>query len=1269
MMSINETPSSRVVHDGDTFRIERKYEGGQAIISKILVDIQGLSYLYNEYNILTKFLSECEAARGAIRKGRIDGKLATFLEWAEGDSLEEWLQQNPPPASYTYKGEIEDLMDRVNIAQAIVQAVSQVHENGVVHNDVTPGNIIIDLERGAPSCRVKLIDFAHAEKIDDAKMVDGVNVQVNSDLTGLGYVCNDLFLGGSDRKAPESVVALVADLLQLTSRAYTSSKDANLDLKQMVDLPEIFLFDRSTEDMSRGLNLLPGKMYGRDKERAVLIDAYRQISDKSGDSPEVILISGNSGTGKSSLVDELHWEVKANGGYFISGKFDQLRRVQPYTALITACGQLCDLILEMHPSTVEKLRSAIKEAVGDQGRVLTDLIPSLVKVIGEQPKVDDAIGIDAHNRLVFLFRGFVRSVSKASIRVVMSLLDLQWADGGSLDLIRMLVTDSANHSFIFIGIYQDYDLSYNSHPAALALRGIRKRNDNITDIKMGNLPLQDVHRFVSDELGMQIRFIISLTNVVYEKTSGNMFFVIQVLLYLRNERLLFFDHDACVWEWDEHHIRSKISHFDHVRDLVANRILKCSTDMQNILSVAATIGSYFDEDTVMLATKDGESVWFPSRHILSYSKKEVLALIHACVREGFVKATKTEHKYKFVHDSFQEAAFSRLSLEESRRLHLHIGLLVFEKSREDKTEKSLFFAVDQLNKGSHLIERRERKIELANLNLRAAQKAIKSLAFGPATEYLETGIELLCDGDWKDNSHDHHWENEYTLSLELFTSLVECLYYTGQRDQIEELVKEIFRHAYSFLDKQRAHSCLINFLTGVGRLDEAIDVGFNGLAQVGEKFPRSVTTKAVIIDLLRTKFVLAGKTDKDLCSLPPMKNEEKLIAMKIMSDIGATLFLSRPKYVPLLVFRLVRLSLKFGSCNETANALAAYGIILGSGLGQYKSGYRFGQLAMTLARRDTTREWLAYIYMLVYSCINHWVMHIENTIDPLRSSQSIGMDVGAVEVSCYSACAIAIHSFVKGELLSPLEHEMQMSSQQMIEYSIEVMQGVLAPFHQCVLNLMGQSEDPLKLNGEVMNEDMQIVLMKNQSNKHAELGIYMNVVCLAYLFGDYTRAGEFVDKLVEESEVGSQVEELLKTFYCGLTCFALAKDTNDRKWRKLAMKDLKKIKKWSQLSPFNCLQKLLLLKAEAAVLGRRYSKAEKYYYDAIYFSQKHGFLNDEAIAHERLGIFFLAERNNEKAAFDQLLSAKDLYKKWGAHAKVEHIKKKIRNSGISPSSS
>eukprot|EP00978_Attheya_sp_CCMP212_P004096 scaffold8873_cov71-Attheya_sp.AAC.1 len=110
MVSADETPSSQVIHNSATFRIERIYEEGKPIIKKTLMDIGGLAYLYNEFKILTNVLSDCAAARGAIWKGRVDGQLVTFLEWAEGCSLATWFQRHPPPTSYMIAS--DDLEDR-----------------------------------------------------------------------------------------------------------------------------------------------------------------------------------------------------------------------------------------------------------------------------------------------------------------------------------------------------------------------------------------------------------------------------------------------------------------------------------------------------------------------------------------------------------------------------------------------------------------------------------------------------------------------------------------------------------------------------------------------------------------------------------------------------------------------------------------------------------------------------------------------------------------------------------------------------------------------------------------------------------------------------------------------------------------------------------------------------------------------------------------------------------------------------------------------------
>eukprot|EP00978_Attheya_sp_CCMP212_P025460 scaffold81937_cov51-Attheya_sp.AAC.1 len=1262
----SKTNFRKLIHRNETVIIELVEENGTSVIKKTLNDIQGLSFLYNEFNILTRTLDNCGAVRGAIRKGRVDGKLALFLEWAEGCSLKQWLKKNPPPDSYEV--DTDALKQRMEMAQGIAAALSQIHRRGVVHNDVSPDNIVVDVKKD--KFIIKFIDFALAQEATAAE-IDDVGEKVMDDICNLGFVFNELFMGSTsadlegakppaDRKLPQTIINFVANLLHALDEtlAYRSIKDAELDLIQMLELPHIFLYDRA-EGPIDNLEFVPGKLYGREKERAIILDAYhRVVNNASHDgTPEMMLISGYSGTGKSALVEELHDEIKGMGGYFVSGNFDQLRRAQPYTALITAFNALVsDIILGGDQATVDKVSRAIKKAVGDQGRVLTDVIPSLIDLIGKQPEVDETTGIEAQNRLVFVIRMFVKSVSKTAKTVIMSIDNLQWADSASIDLIRMLVTDSSNDSFFFIGIYRDNEVT-DMHPLNLTLREIEKRNDNVTNIKIGNLSLQDVNRFISDEMGMSQRFVRPLATAVYEQSHGNVFFTIQLLLSLTEERLIMFDRDFNHWNWDEEKMHAKLRAFDNVGDLLVSRVMKCSTGTRNVLQVASAIGSDFDELTVMSIIKSEDaSSWLPGdKHryeSTSYGASEVRAYIHGAVREGLVRTTKNEQAFKFMHDTIHQAVYTLLSPDESRNLHLKIGSLVLLSTTEEECENMLFFIVDQLNKGASLIKDENKKIELSKLNLQAAQKAIKSSAYGPATEYLRTGLEYIGE---------YYWENQYDLSLELFTSLVECLYCTGNYDEIEVLVEEVFDHATCFLDKQRAHACLIKYLTQQGRFQEAIDAGFDGLAQVGEVFPSSISTRVILVDLVKAQFMLFGKSDRYLSNLPPMVNKNKLAAMKIIIDLTAAVFVSNPQHFPVLIIRLLKLSLKYGSCNETVNAYSTYGLVLGTGFGQYRKAYRFGQLALNLARKLETKEWLVHVHLVVYSSIFHWIMHVDKTIEPLRYAQRIGMEAGAVEYAGYSATTICIHSFVKGDDLIALEADMQIYTQQMLEYSIKIPLKNLSPFHQCVLNLMGRSVNPKQLNGAIMREESQVDLMKEESNKVAELNIYVNGMYLAYLFGDYKRAGELIDKM-GDGVVGSQIEEVVRVFFYGLTSFALAKkSTDNKKWRIRAMASLKKIKKWCSFSKSNFLQKLLMLKAEKAVLNRRYDKAEMYYCEAIASAAENGFLNDEALAYERHGMY-LFEKKDFDAAADRLASAEKLYMKWGAQAKVNHLSELIRNA-------
>eukprot|EP00978_Attheya_sp_CCMP212_P007274 scaffold16936_cov61-Attheya_sp.AAC.1 len=677
--------------------------------------------------------------------------------------------------------------------------------------------------------------------------------------------------------------------------------------------------------------------------------------------------------------------------------------------------------------------------------------------------------------------------------------------------------------------------------------------------------------------------------------------------------------------------------------------------MHDILPVTAAIGNDFDESFVyiILANRGQLDICLSTlnHQTLFYAESEIRAFLHEAVREGYIRQFSTG-RYKFVHDSIQKAAYSILDPNEAMYLHLKIGTLSLkQKFIRKQSGSSLFFAVDHLNKGSSLVKDTEPRLDIVKFNLQAAQQAFNSFVYTPAIEYLRTCIDFLSL---------EHWKDEYELSLEIFTLLVECLYSGNKPDEMEGLVKEIFYEARFFADKQRAHTCYIKYLIGKGRLEEAIEVGLEGLVQVGEVFPKNVNNSVLILDLLKTKYLLSWKSDKYLTSLPPMKNQDKIAAMKILSLIGLIVFQVQPEYLPLMTFRMVRLSLRFGSCKETANAFAAYGLVLGTGLGQYRQGYRFGQLALKLVDRGEGREWIAQVYVCVYSAINHWVMHVEKATEPLKYAYRVGVEAGNVDYTGYCAVAISVISFLVGKPLVDVEHDMWFFIQQMNTFALQAGRALLTPYHQSVLNLMGRSENPMLLNGEAMNEKEHLKFVRKQSNIFAENALNMNSLWLAYFFGDYARAGRFVEITNDLDLIkGSLPEDFANVFYSGLASFALAKlNNNSKKWKALGMLSIRKIRRWSKNSPSNSSHKLLLLKAEKSVLGKRHDKTERYFNKAIQEAKKNGFLSEEALATERFALFLL-ERKNISMAAKKFVLASALYQKWGAQAKVDLINELI----------
>ena len=101
--------------------------------------------------------------------------------------------------------------------------------------------------------------------------------------------------------------------------------------------------------------------------------------------PELVLVSGYSGIGKSSVVQELHRVLVPPRGLFASGKFDQYKRDIPYATLAQAFQGLIRPLLGKDDAELGRWRDALRQALGPNGLLMVGLVPELKPIIGEPP--------------------------------------------------------------------------------------------------------------------------------------------------------------------------------------------------------------------------------------------------------------------------------------------------------------------------------------------------------------------------------------------------------------------------------------------------------------------------------------------------------------------------------------------------------------------------------------------------------------------------------------------------------------------------------------------------------------------------------------------------------------------------------------------------------------------------------------------------------------------------------------------------------------------
>ena len=1219
-----------------------------------------LDRLAHEYELRDE-LDAAWAAR-PLALARQGGRTALLLEDPGGEPLERLIGAPMETGRF------------LRLAIGVIAALGKAHQRGLVHKDIKPANILVNCADGL----TRLTGFGIASRLprerqppEPPEVIAGTlaymapeqtgrmnrSIDSRSDLYALGVtfyqmVTARLPFSAADpmewvhchiarkpvppserlESVPAALSEIVMKLLAKTAEdRYQTAAGVEHDLRRCLAewqlkgrIEPFALGERDTPDWL----MIPEKLYGREREVETLLDAFNHVVESGG--PELILVSGYSGIGKSSVVNELHKALVPSRALFTSGKVDQYKRDIPYSTLAQAFQSLVRSILSLNDAELASRREALLEALGPNGRLIGDLIPELTLIIGEQPPVPELEPPQQQGRFQLVFRRFIGVFARREHPLALFLDDLQWLDAATLDLLEDLLVQADVQHLLMIGAYRDNEVDA-AHPLMRKLTAIRSSGVKVSEVKLGPLLREDLRRLTADALRCELDDAAPLSELAHAKTAGNPFFALQFLYALADEGLLTFEHDRARWSCDLDRIHAK-GYADNVVDLMTGKLARLPDEAQKALQELACLGNLADIATLA--------------NVLGTSTDKVHAAMWEAVRLELVE--RLPSAYRFVHDRVQEAAYALIPEELLAAAHLRQGRLLAARTSPDMREEAIFEIVGQLNRGSALIASQDEREHLAELNLIAGKRAKAATAYASALSYLLAGVALL---------RTDCWERRHELAFALELNRAECEFLTGDLAAADERLAELSKRACITVERAAVACLRVDLYTALDQSNRAVEVCLDCLRHVGIDLPPHPAETEARREYELVWSQLGARQIEELVDLPLMTDSETLATLDVLTKVSPPSLFTDGNLNCLVTCKAVNLSLKRGNCDGSCVHYVWLGCLAGPLFGDYKAGYKLGQVGYDLAEGHGLRRYQARTYVLFGGLLVIWTRHLRAGRDPLRRAFEIANEIGDLTFASFSRNNLNINLLAAGDPLSEVQCEVERGLEFAQKLRFGLMIDILATQLGLVRTLLGLTTKFGSLNHEQLDEfQIERRFSENPGLAIAECWYWIRKLQASFFAGDYALANEAASraKRLLWTSTG-QFETAEYHFYAALSCAAACDRSSFGAREGAALEEhSRQLEIWAENCPENFENRAALVGAEIARLEGREIDAERLYQQAIRSARVNAFVHNEALAYE-LAARFYAARGFEDFAHVYQRKARDCYVRWGADGKVRQL--------------
>ncbi|QNI30488.1 sigma 54-interacting transcriptional regulator [Alloacidobacterium dinghuense] len=1275
------------IRDGAEFTLYRARQHGNP--SPVLVVAptaeqplpQSLRRLEHEYSLA----AELEPAWAAkpLALTRHEGRTILVLADPGGEPLNRILEQD--------REQPLDLARFLRLAINLATALGHAHQRGLIHKDVKPENVLVDeagcvwltgfgiasrlpRERQAPAPPEIIVgSLAYMSPEQTGRM--NRSMDTRSDLYSLGITLYQMLSGGlpfaaadplewvhchiarqpvpptDGRNIPKPLSDLIMKLLAKNpEERYQTAAGLEADLRRCLtdwqSHGRIDSFPLGTDDASDRL-LIPEKLYGREREVDALLGTFDRVV--AGGRPELLLVSGYSGVGKSAVVNELHKWLVPPRGLFASGKFDQYKRDIPYATVAQAFHSFIRPLLGKPEAELSKWRDDLNQALRPNGSLVLDLVPELRLIIGAQPPVAGLPPQEAKARAHLAFRQFIGVFARPEHPLALFLDDLQWLDAATLDFLEDLLVQQDLAHLLVVGAYRDNEVDA-AHPLMRKLSAIREAGGKVQEIRLAPLGTGDLGHLIADALHCDPRRASSLAQLVHEKTAGNPFFAIQFIRALVDERLIAFDHGDARWQWDLNAIRAK-AYTENVVDLMVAKLNRFPATTQRALQQFACIGNSAEAATLSA--------------VLELTEQEVEAELWKALNQELI--VESDGFWRFGHDRVQEAAYSTIAPELRAQAHLRIGRLLLAHTPPEKLEGAIFEIVNQFNRGAELITSENERFQVAELNLVAGKRAKAATAYASALKYFIAGEALL---------NNDPWESRRDLILGLELHRAECEFLTGELAVAEKRLTTLSSRAANTVERATVQCLRIDLYTVLEQPDRAVAACLEYLRHLGVEWPIHPSEDQARSEYERIWSQLGNREIEEVMDFPLMSDPTSVATLDVLTKVLPAALFTDWNLVAMVICRAISLSIERGNSDGSCVAYVFFSKVAGPRFGDYKAGFRFGQLGYELVDRRGLGRFRARTYLWFAQFVMPWTRHVRACRGLMRQALEAATRAGDLTVVGYSLDNLNTNFLAAGDPLAETqlqaENGLEFAERMRFRHLIDVMATQLGLIRTLrgLTYKFGRFDD-----GQLSEALLEQHLKANPATNVPECWYWIRKLQARFFAGDYPSALDAAAKAQPILWTSAAMFETAEYhFYAALThaasCTSAVSNQDDPLSQRVAedvypslrpkeyqqhlealAAHYRQLEVWAENCAENFDDRAALVGAEIARIEGRELDAERLYEEAIRSAGSNGFVHNEALAYEVAARFYTA-RGFETFADAYLRNARNCYDRWGASGKV-----------------